>query len=215
MAVQLEQWHARPRREVDVVDFGRQRPLGEAAGQQHTRLEAALYAAHPWAPIRAPAQSVKRNTRVIDVRPGFEIIDRPLRVFDRLDSDVAFCIGTLDIDLTLVGPLVNRKHDRPSAPHRELEKNQADAKSLARPQHRGIGPGVIDQDLIGRRGVLRQEQIGGHVFVAISRREGDFFLAPVGVRVVSRFHARIERSFVVRIQSAVSREDLVADGFLL
>ena len=73
---------------------------------------------------------------------------------------------------------------------------------------------MVDQGLVGTRGVFGQEQISRHALVTVARREADLFLAPIRVGVVRQFHACIERYFVVSIQAAVSRENLIADGFL-
>src|SRR5215831_3142168 len=79
----------------------------------------------------------------------------------------------------------------------------------------GITSREVNNGLVRGYKFPGQEQVGDHALIAVGGSEGDCFLLPVWVTLVSRFDSRVECGPVVGIQSAVNPENLLRDRLLL
>ena len=109
--------------------------------------------------------------------------------------------------LPVIGALVYREQNGPAAQHQEIE--HVDLESLGRCRDSRICPGKIDDGLIWRSNMFRQEQVRGYPFSIVRRCEADFFFGPALRARVDRFHPRIERFRIDGKKPRVGAKNLV------
>src|SRR4029453_4952977 len=114
-----------------------------------------------------------------------------------------------DLQVSIQCGLVKGGRHGPAAAQNELFRLDRLARSGSqRPTVRHV-----DNGLIGRLPLLRQEQIGNDVFIAIRCLEPNLFAPPQVGRFNDRFHDRIQRLPFVSVKTFVEVEDFVGNRF--
>src|SRR5271165_4334276 len=152
----------------------------------------------------SPTTALVGKLTVIDVRPGFQVIDRPTQIFRPRDNVIAIqaaCVGegVLQCISSLEGRFVNGKHDRSPASEDELESIRG-SKVCAGSRTNGAGTWEVHHSLVGRGPSDRQEEIRRHPLIPISGSERNLLAFPLPI-LFSGLHHSIEGSFVVGIKT--------------
>src|ERR1700690_3662602 len=150
------------------------------------------------------AHTVVGKLLMIEVRPGLDIVHGAGHVFVVLDFEVALAAGVFLFtgwNVTLVGSLVDRKHQRPPALDDETYIRQFRIAAVPWNKHTGVRK---QYDRLIRRGsVCRQEQIGCNPLLSVSGVKRDRLLAPALAGVFRALDRSVQRLVIVFIETLV------------
>ena len=151
--------------------------LPGALPQQHGGFDAMVVGKHEGRHVGARADAVVPQPGPVDVRPGFEVVDRPAEVLHVHDVLIAILAQASSLDPPIEGPAIDRVQHGAAALYQELHLSRLEVRG--RSGRERLTRGEEHHRLERRRGIPRQEEIGGNAILAVGRVDGDFLPPPV------------------------------------
>jgi hypothetical protein len=165
-----------------------------------------LHGADDQALLRTHAEAVERDPLAVELGPAREVVDGAPHVEGSPRDDLARVArsGSAGWPTPLVGLVVDREQHRAAAAHQVAEVPFSHA--IDRREVDGAGRREVDDGLIRRLRVLRQEDPRGDALAAVGSREAHLLDAPALGAVVCRLQTSVEVERLVGELLRVDRE---------